>query len=103
MYATVPIVAPTPVRSTRLADRGVRRLRRRLDHLGQPEIQHLRLAAIGDEDVGRLDVAMDDPLDMRRLERIRDLDRQFEHGLDRERRAADRMLERLPLEQTPSR
>ena len=46
---------------------------RSADQLGQPEVEHLRLAARGDEDVGGLDVAMDDALRVRRVERVGDL------------------------------
>ena len=45
---------------------------------GQPEIQNLRLPALGDEDVGGLDVAMDDALGVGRIERVGNLDGQIE-------------------------
>jgi len=47
------------------------RLSRLLVQLGQPEIQHLHLAALVDDDVGGLDVAMDDAAAMRFAERLR--------------------------------
>ena len=66
--------------------------------LRQPKIQQLRLAVFGDEDIRRLDVAMDDALGMRRIERVGNLNSQVEQEVDRQRLAVDAMLERLPLE-----
>ncbi len=45
---------------------------------GQPEIQHLGVPALGDKDVGRLDVAVDDTLRMRGVQAIGDLNRKRE-------------------------
>ena len=45
-----------------------------LRHLGQPEIQNLGVSALGDEDVSRLYVAVDNTLGMGCLERIRNVD-----------------------------
>ena len=44
-----------------------------LGKLGKPEVQNLRLPTLRDEDVGGLDVAMDDAFGVRRLEGIGDL------------------------------
>lgn len=57
------------------------------------------MATPGHEQVGRLDIAVDDPLPVRRVEGVGDLgaeieDRRFRHRARREER-----LERLPLEQ----
>ena len=49
MYAGVPITAPVRVRSRPAAP------------LGQPEVGHLRLAGLVEQDVARLQVAVDDP------------------------------------------
>ena len=48
--------------------------------LGQTEIQHLGVSALGHKDVGGLDVAMDDPLGMRGVQSIGNLYRQREDG-----------------------
>ena len=44
------------------------------DDLGQTEVENLGVAALSDEDVGGLDVAMDDAFGVRRIQRIGDLD-----------------------------
>ncbi len=49
--------------------------------LGQPEIQHLGVPALGHENIRGLDVAMHDALRMRRIQPIGNLDGQREHGL----------------------
>src|SRR5712691_8571647 len=41
---------------------------------GQSEVQDLGVPTFGDKDVRRLDVAMDDPFGVRRIERIGDFD-----------------------------
>ncbi len=55
--------------------------------LGQAEIENLGLAALRDEDVGRLDVAMYDPAGVCRVERVGDLDGDIEQLVDFERAA----------------
>jgi hypothetical protein len=47
----------------------------RLDQLGEAEVEHLRGAARGDHDVGRLQVAVDDALGVRLRQRVGDLRR----------------------------
>ena len=46
--------------------------RRRL--LGQAEVQDLDLSRLGDKDIGRLDVAMDDSFGMSGVQAVGDLD-----------------------------
>ena len=43
-------------------------------HFRQPEVQNLGVPTVSDKDVGRLDVAVNDPLGVRGVERIGDLD-----------------------------
>ena len=66
--------------------------------LGEAEVEDLHIAALGDEDVGRLDVAMDDPGLVGSVERIGHLDAQLEDLLQHQRLTRDPILERLPLE-----
>ena len=47
--------------------------------LGQAEVEHLHRPAARQEDVGRLDVAMQDAFGVRRVERVGDLRRDVEH------------------------
>ena len=55
----------------------------RLDQLGQAEVHELRLAALREHDVRRLDVAVDDAGGVRGAERARDLDGVVERLRDR--------------------
>ena len=69
-------------------------------HFRQPEVEHLRAPVAGDEDVRRLDIAMDDALGVRGLERIRDLNSQIEHFWEPEGMAIRQPLpQRLAFEQ----
>ena len=54
-----------------VADDGARRIG--IEGLGQAEVQHLDLPFGREGDVGRLEVTMDDPLLVRRFQRIGDL------------------------------
>jgi hypothetical protein len=67
--------------------------------LRQPEVEHLRLTSIRDEDVRRLDVAVDDPFQVRGVERVGDLDAKIEHGFNFQWLSGNPMPERLPLKQ----
>jgi len=57
---------------------------RRLERLGQPEVQHLHRAVGSHLHVGRLQIAVDDALLVRRLERIGNLLRDREGLVDRQ-------------------
>ena len=66
--------------------------------LRQSEIEQLGVAAVGDEDVARFDVAVDDPAGMGGVERIGDFDGQFEQAVEVEAvsREATRAANVLP-------
>ena len=66
--------------------------------LGQPEVEHLGVPAFGDEDVGGLDVAVQDAFGVRQLNRVGDLHGQVEHRRQRQRLATDEPIERLTFE-----
>jgi hypothetical protein len=57
------------------------------------------VAAAGDEQIGRLDVAVDDPGGVRSLERVGDFDRERQQQIDLERAPGDAMLQRRPVEE----
>ena len=65
--------------------------------LGQAEIENFRVAALGDENVGGLDIAMNDSLRVRGVESIGDFDGEIEKYVEIERVAADAMLQRHSL------
>ena len=67
-------------------------------HFGEAEIEHLRAIARADEDVGGLDVAVDDARGMGGLECVRDLDPQPEHRIACERTGGESVLQRRALE-----
>ena len=65
----------------------------RRSQLCQTEIQYLGVAALGDKYVRRLDVAMNDSLGVRRIERVRNLNPQLQHLLKRQRLAGNAVLQ----------
>ena len=67
--------------------------------LRQAKIQHLRLPAGGHEDVGRLDVAMDDPAGVGGVQGVCDLCAQVEHFVGRQGLAGDHLPQRLAFQQ----
>ena len=56
------------------------------------------MSALGDEEIGWLDVAMDDPLSVSGIERVSHLDRDLERGVGGERPACEPVAQRLALE-----
>src|SRR5438270_11089369 len=78
--------------------RGIEGSARLMRHFGQSKVENLCRATLRDEDVCRLDIAMDNALGMRRIERIGyvNADRQQSFGLKRAR--ADQILQRLAFE-----
>ena len=67
-------------------------------HFRQSKVENLGVAALGDENVRGLDVAVDDPLRMGRVERIGDLNRQTKQNISVDGLAGDEMLQRHPVE-----
>jgi hypothetical protein len=62
---------------------------RRTQRFRQPEIEHLHRAVGPDLDVGRLQIAMDDAVFVRGLERVGDLLRNREDFVEREANPAE--------------
>ncbi len=67
-------------------------------HLRQTEVEHLGVTAPGHEDVGRLDVAMDDARSVRGVERVGNLDPKLDQLFERHRPVADPVFQRLAFE-----
>ena len=65
-------------------------------HLGQSEIQNLGVSTLGDEDICRLDVAMDNALGVGCLERVRNVDAQCQQSAGLQRPSGDAVVERQP-------
>ena len=70
-----------------------------LRELGEPEIENLHAAVAGDEDVLRLQIAVDDPLLVRGGETVRDLDGVLDGLAHRQRR---QLVERRSRSVSPS-
>ena len=70
------------------------------DEAGETEIENLDHAVIGDEDVGGLDVAVDDAVDVRVVEPFADIDRDVQLAAHAQLlRAGHALLQILPLEE----
>ena len=67
----------------------------------QAEIENLGVAARGDENICGLDVAMDDALRVRGVERVGNLNSQVEDFFEQHGLAADAALQRLAVEYIP--
>ena len=67
-------------------------------HLGQAEVEDLHLPALVDEDVLGLDVAMNDTLGMGFVQRVGDLDSQFDDPGRLQRPVPDELRQRLPVD-----
>ena len=68
-------------------------------HFGQTEVQDLGDAAFDNEDVCRLDVAVDDALLMRRFEGVRDVDGDFDHSIDGKRAFLNQLFQRPAIQE----
>src|SRR5580658_8699293 len=72
--------------------------RARAGDFGKAKIENLGVAAFGDEDVGGLDVAVNDALGVGGIEGIRYFDGEIEKALHVQGTAGDQILESLALE-----
>ena len=71
----------------------------KLGQLGDAEVEHLAVTVGGNEDVGRLQIAMHDTHAVRRPQRLDNLDREIERHLGGHRSfSVESIAERLPLE-----
>src|SRR5208282_1698886 len=66
--------------------------------LGQAEVENLGVSPVGDKNVCRLDVAVDDSLGVRGVESVGNLNRQAEQDFRLHGLSADAMLERLAVQ-----
>src|SRR5678815_365117 len=85
-------------RAERAGGGAARNLSRRLRKLRETEVENLRAVLVADEDVRRLDVAMDDALGMGGVERIGQLDGNVEQVCDFQRSPVDPIAKALALE-----
>ena len=74
-------------------------MRDRASHLGQSEVQDLGVAAWADEDVGGLDIAVNDACAVRRIQRVGDFDAERQHRVHvQTAMAGDALLQRAALQ-----
>ena len=71
----------------------------RIRELREPEIEDLHRTVRRDLDIRRLEISMDDPLLVRRFERLADLPRDRQRLVERHRSARDAIGERLTFDQ----
>src|SRR5579863_9640544 len=67
-------------------------------HLGKSEVENLGVLALGDEDVGGLDVTVNDTAGMGSVESIGDFDAEREDGFELDGTSRDQMLQRGAVE-----
>ena len=73
------------------------------DELGQSKVEHLHGAAVDQEQIRRLDVAMDDAALVRAVERVRHLNSEVDHIVGLERRAREAIAQVSAPSAVPSR
>ena len=66
--------------------------------LGQPEIEYLGVPALGDKDVGRFDVAVDNALRMRGVQSLGNLRRKRKQGFVIQRLSRNQRLQRHAIQ-----
>ena len=94
---TGEIVVATGVHSV-AGGNGERLFQRGTENFGEAEVEDLGLTAFGNENVGGLDVAMDDALGVGGVECIGNLDAEVEDGIGFEGAPFDAMFERVAFE-----
>src|SRR5206468_5640268 len=77
--------------------RGADSIRRGWTHLRQTKIQNLRVSTLGNKNVCRLNVSVNNALGMRRVQRVRDLNSEVEQPFQLERAPKSQFAERLPF------
>jgi hypothetical protein len=93
MYGTVPITSPAAVRGSAAASRLVQ------GELGQTEVQDLHPTVLRDHHVRRLQVAVDDPLLVRRGQRVGQRDADVEYLPQRQSAGGEDTVKAVPLDQ----
>ncbi len=81
-------------RPGRIARRGARS-----SHLRQAEVENLGVSTLGDENVCGLDVAVENALGVRRIQPVGHFDGQRQQGLQLQRTAHDRVLQRHAVQE----
>ena len=71
----------------------------RISKFGQPEVKHLNQTGLFDDDVRRLQVAVNDPHGMSVRKRFRNLDRVSESNIRGQSTGLDRLVERRPSDE----
>ena len=106
MYAAVPRTMPKPVSMAGLVMVGdcdpcvaARRVLLGRQRLREPEVQHLHGPVRAQLDVRRLEIAMDDALLVRGFKRVRDLFRDQQRFVDRDRPACNALRQIVAFDQ----
>ena len=87
MYPGVPATRPSRLSAAPLVRVTGHLALVRQRGLREAEVEHLHRAGGGELDVRRLEIAVDDPLLVRRLQRLGDLAREYECHVERQRSA----------------
>src|SRR5580704_15162036 len=64
---------------------------------GKPEVENFGVAALGDKNVGRFNVAVDDSFAVGRVERVGDVNAQVQKQFQIQGAARDAVLQRFPV------
>jgi hypothetical protein len=97
MYDAVPSVIPGSVNASMVCIESVSTTSSLTEQLGEAEVHHLHVTALGHENIRGLDVAMHDALRVRRVEGVGDLDADIDNLGNLEHAAAEAIVERVSL------